>query len=152
MTIKGRIASLFLLCLGVGLLVTLPGSSGHGQQTDDDIRVTIVLKQDRDMTVEEMHATFEKNGFHDAFPPKDAVVESWQGVLDLGHVITLRLPAHRVPEVERSIDEREWGKITPEVHASYDYAPLWRDNGGDLNRRSPRRSRGSYSTRMLIAP
>ncbi|MFP4599834.1 MAG: hypothetical protein ACLFVJ_16365 [Persicimonas sp.] len=155
MTARGRIISVLLLFSAVGLLVTLPGSSGHSQQSDPDIRVTVVLHQEQNMTVEEIRATFEQNGFHEAFPPEDAVVESWQGVLDLGHVITLRLPAHRVPEVERAIDEREWGKIKPEVHASYDYRPLWLDGGGELDPGAPSRAgrtRSTHSTRMLIAP
>jgi hypothetical protein len=154
MLARTRNPSLLIVCLAVAcVIVTLPGAIGQSQESEAGVLLTVVLHQEDDLTVEQMRSTFEKNDFQAVFPPRGARVESWHGVLGLGHVITLRLPAHQIPEVRQDIEEREWGDIRPRLYTSYDYRQLWREDGGRLGDQPSRSSRTNIARqRLLIAP
>lgn len=143
-----------LICLCVVCVaVTLPGAIGQSQEAEDRVLLTVVLHQEDDLTVEQMRSVFKENRFQAVFPPAGARVESWHGVLGLGHVITLRLAAHQIPEVRHEIEQREWGDISPRLYTSYDYRRLWDDSGGRLGDQPSRSGRKNMAQRrLLIAP
>ena len=145
----GLIAAIFV----VGAATTLTGSSAQTAEPNPKTLVTLVLHQDKPQSVAAFKQQIKDNGFAEAFPPEGVEVVSWTGSVDMGHVITLRLPTYKVPEVREAIDNRKWDNIEPRLYSSYDFEPFWEEMGGATNR-APCDCDYPQTTakRMLIAP
>jgi hypothetical protein len=48
-------------------------------------------------------------------------VVSWYVMMGIGQVITLRLPATRLREVNRVLEDTAWGAYRTEFYPTYDY-------------------------------
>ena len=62
-----------------------------------------------------------KQGFYKAFPPPGIEVVSWNVVMGIGQIIVLRLPASRLREVNRVLEDTAWGAYRTEFFPTYDY-------------------------------
>jgi|SRR5580698_2141013 hypothetical protein len=88
---------------------------------DNAVLLTIFLKHDESRPLGELNAQLAKQGFYKAFPPPGVEVVSWYVMMGIGQVVTLRLPASRVREVNRVIEDTPWGAYRTEFHLTYDY-------------------------------
>jgi hypothetical protein len=48
-------------------------------------------------------------------------VVSWYVVMGIGQVVTLRVPAEKLREVNRIIEDTAWGGYRTEFYPTYDY-------------------------------
>jgi len=46
-------------------------------------------------------------------------------MMGIGQVVTLRVPAERLREVNLAIENTAWGPFRTEFYATYDYKPVW---------------------------
>jgi hypothetical protein len=117
-----------LLILALALLF---GQSAHAQNAppvgsaqatpDNELLLTVFLKHDQSRPLGELHAQMEKQGFYKAFPPPGVAVVSWYVMMGIGQVVTLRLPASRLREVNRVLEDTAWGAYRTEFYSTYDY-------------------------------
>ncbi len=52
---------------------------------------------------------------------------SWYVMMGIGQVVTLRVPAARLREVNLAIENSAWGVFQTEFYATYDYQPIWKE-------------------------
>lgn len=123
----------FNLALSAALLICLaaPSSAADRAPPADQsgsspgtMMMTILLKHDQSMTVDEINARLRRQGFYEAFPPKGVEVVSWYVMMGIGQVVTLRFPAERLREVNRSIEATAWGPYHTEFYPTYDFRPV----------------------------
>ena len=93
-----------------------PGGSGL-------LTLTIFLKHDETQTLDEINERLRRQRFYESFPPKGVEVLSWNVVMGVGQVVTLRFPAERLREVNRAIEQTAWGGYRTEFYPTYDYRP-----------------------------
>src|ERR1700675_1827739 len=121
-------------------MVTLAGvlafNSAGGAQTaaataetaaptaDNAVMLTIFLKHDQSRPLGELNAQLEKQGYYKAFPPPGIEVVSWYIMMGIGQVVTLRLPASRLREVNRVLENTAWGSYRTEFYPTYDYKAI----------------------------
>jgi hypothetical protein len=91
---------------------------------DNAIMLTVFLKHDQSRPLGELNAQLEKQGFYKAFPPAGIEVVSWQIMMGIGQVVTLRLPASRLREVNRIFETTAWGAYRTEFYPTYDYKAI----------------------------
>src|SRR5262249_5450947 len=91
---------------------------------DNAVMLTIFLKHDQSRPLAELNAQLEKQGFYKAFPPEGVEVVSWNIVMGIGQVVTLRLPASRLREINRIFETTAWGAYRTEYYATYDYKAI----------------------------
>ncbi len=91
---------------------------------DNAIMLTIFLKHDQSRPLGELNAQLEKQGFYKQFPPEGVEVVSWYVMMGVGQVVTLRLPASRLREVNRIFETSAWGAYRTEFYPTYDYKPI----------------------------
>ena len=91
---------------------------------DNAVMLTIFLKHDQSRPLAELNAQLEKQGFYKAFPPAGVEVVSWNIVMGIGQVVTLRLPASRLREINRIFETTAWGAYRTEYYATYDYKAI----------------------------
>lgn len=91
---------------------------------DNAIMLTIFFKHDETRPLGELNAQLEKQGFYKAFPPEGVEVLSWYVMMGVGQVVTLRLPASRLREVNRIVETSAWGAYHTEFYPTYDYKAI----------------------------
>jgi hypothetical protein len=93
----------------------------------DSILLTVMLKHDQSRPLSEINAQLEATGFWRKFPPAGIEVVSWYVMMGIGQVVTLRVPASRLREVNLAIEQSAWGGFRTEFYATYDFRPVWED-------------------------
>lgn len=98
-----------------------PPQGNAAPTADNAVLLTVFFKHDQSRPLNELNAQLEKQGFYKAFPPPGVEVVSWYVMMGIGQVITLRLPASRLREVNRIIEDTAWGSYRTEFYPTYDY-------------------------------
>jgi hypothetical protein len=98
-----------------------PPSSTAAPTDDNAVMLTVFLKHDQSRPLGELNAQLAKQGWYKAFPPQGVEVVSWYVVMGIGQVVTLRLPASRLREVNRILEDSAWGAYHTEFYPTYDY-------------------------------
>ncbi|MGO9359155.1 MAG: hypothetical protein ACLP1D_16045 [Xanthobacteraceae bacterium] len=88
---------------------------------DNAILLTVFLKHDQSRPLAELNTQLSRQGFYKAFPPEGVEVVSWVVAMGIGQVITLRLAASRLREVNRVLEDTAWGTYRTEFYPTYDY-------------------------------
>jgi len=86
--------------------------------------LTIFLKHDQSKSLDQINAQLRAQGFYKAFPPPGIEVVSRYVMMGIGQVVTLRVPAERLREVNRAIEQTAWGGYRTEFYPSYDYKAI----------------------------
>jgi hypothetical protein len=90
---------------------------------DNAVMLTIFFKHDQTRPLSELNAQLDRQGFYKAFPPTGVEVVSWYVMMGIKQVVTLRLPASRLREVNRILENTAWGSYHTEFYPTYDYKP-----------------------------
>jgi hypothetical protein len=113
-----RLIAILALALGLGA----PAAAQTAPQT---MLMTVILRHDQTKTVDEINAHLEKTGFRKNFPPEGVDIVSYNIVMGIGHVITLRLPAEKLRAVNLAIERGAWGGFRSEFYPTYDYLQIY---------------------------
>jgi hypothetical protein len=98
-----------------------PAPSSAAATQDNAILLTVFLKHDQSRPLADLNAQLARQGFYKAFPPAGVEVVSWYVTMGIGQVVTLRLPASRLREVNRVLEDTAWGSYRTEFYPTYDY-------------------------------
>jgi hypothetical protein len=103
-------------------------ASAQAADTKGTFLLTIFLRHDQSKTLEDINKHLESTGFWKEFPPPGIEVVSWYVMMGIGQVVTLRVPAEKLREVNVAIEKRAWGAFSTEFYATYDFRPVWEAN------------------------
>ena len=119
------------MALGSGVLAqtAAPASTSAPAENaaptaDNAVMLTIFLKHDQSRPLSELNAQLDRQGYYKAFPPAGVEVVSWYVMMGIGQVVTLRLPAWRLREVNRIFENTAWGSYRTEFYPTYDYKAI----------------------------
>jgi len=117
---------LIAIVLGAGSAsaqqATHPGPAAEAAK--DTFLLTIFLKHDQSKSLEQINAQLKAQGYYKAFPPPGVEIVSWYVMMGIGQVVTLRVPAGRLREVNRAIEQTAWGGYRTEFYPTYDYKAI----------------------------
>ena len=114
-----------VLACGSGALAQTTAPAENAQPSAENaIMLTIFLKHDQSRPLSELNGQLERQGFYKAFPPPGIEVVSWYIMMGIGQVVTLRLPASRLREVNRVLENTAWGSYRTEFYPTYDYKAI----------------------------
>src|SRR5438132_2731942 len=85
-----------------------PPSPSTTTSTPGPFLLTIFLRPDQSKTSREINAQLRQTGYYTKFPPPGIEVVSWYVMMGFGQVVTLRVPAERLREVNRAVSETAW--------------------------------------------
>jgi hypothetical protein len=102
------------------LLVSAAGPAAT-QTTPPPQAGSAVATPDNAILLTELNEQLAKQGFYKAFPPPGIEIVSWNVVMGIGQIITLRLPATRLREINRVLEDTAWGAYRTEFYPTYDY-------------------------------
>ena len=104
---------------------TAPAPAENAAPTADNaVMLTVFLKHDQSRPLSELNAQLQRQGYYKAFPPEGVEVVSWYVMMGVGQVVTLRLPASRLREINRIFENTAWGSYRTEFYPTYDYKAI----------------------------
>jgi hypothetical protein len=101
--------------------VSEPSSGSASATADNAILLTVFFRHDQSRPLSELNAQLARQGFYKQFPPPGVEVVSWYVMMGIGQVVTVRLPASRIREVNRVLENTAWGSYRTEFYPTYDY-------------------------------
>lgn len=87
----------------------------------DDIMLTVFLKHDQSQALGEFQTKLDERGWWENFPPEGVEIVSWNVVMGVGQIATLRMPPSRIQAVNVALEKFAWGVFRTEVYATYDF-------------------------------
>jgi hypothetical protein len=105
-------------------LMAAPASAQQAPSAQDSFLLTIFLKHDQSKTVDQINEQLKRQDYYKKFPPQGIEIVSWYIMMGVGQVVTLRVPASRLREVNRSIEQSAWGAYRTEFYPTYDFKPI----------------------------
>src|SRR5262245_24966007 len=89
-----------------------------------NVQLTVFLRHEQSKGFDANSAQLRRLGWWEHFPPDGVEIVSWMVVANVGQIVTLSLPPHRLPTVVSALERRAWGAFTTECHVSYDFLPI----------------------------
>ena len=100
------------------------GGDGVSSDPAETILLTIFLKHDQSKNLEGIQGHLAATGWWERFPPKGVEIVSWNVVMGIGQIVTLRLPPHLLNVVNVEIERCAWGAFSTEFFPTYDFIPV----------------------------
>jgi len=94
---------------------------------EDEMLLTIFLKHHQIMNLDEIGKKLAETEFWKKFPPEGIEVVSWYVMMGIGQVVTLKVPAARLRDVNLAIEKNAWGAFSTEFYTTYDFIPAWQN-------------------------
>jgi hypothetical protein len=89
--------------------------------------ITVFFKHDQAKNLDEIQTYLKESGFWREFPPQGIEIVSWYVMMGLGHVVTIKVPASRLREVNIIIEKRAWKAFTTDFYPTYNFMPFYRE-------------------------
>lgn len=94
------------------------------EKANDKLLLTIFLKHDQSMNLNEIEKIRTEQGFYENFLPEDVAVVNWFVVMGIGQMAVLELPASKLAAVNLAIERTAWKAFTTEIYATYNLYPI----------------------------
>jgi hypothetical protein len=115
-----------IILIALAIMIAFAGQvSAETEDIKGTFLLTIHMKHDQSKTLEEINAHLTKTGFWKDFPPPGTEVVSWYVVMGIGQVVTLRVPAEKLRDVNLVLEKKAWGAYKTDFYATYDFKPVW---------------------------
>lgn len=105
-------------------LIVAPARAQQPTGSQDSFLLTVFLKHDQSRTVDQINEQLKRQDYYKKFPPEGVEIVSWYIMMGIGQVVTLRVPAARLRDVNRAIEQSAWGAYRTEFYPTYDYKPV----------------------------
>ena len=115
------------------------GQNAPPDARNDSIMITVMLKHHQDKNIEELRAIREKNGFTELFPPPSARVISWYVMMGIGQVVTVKIPASELRNLNIAVEKSVWGAFSTEFYPTYDLYPTIKEAKEKLKKRKAKK-------------
>ncbi|WP_405295258.1 hypothetical protein [Algibacter sp. Ld11] len=94
------------------------------EKGDDKLMLTIFLKHDQSMNLNEIEQIRTDQGFYQNFPPEGVSVINWYVVMGIGQMVVLELPASKLSAVNLAIERTAWKAFKTEIYPTYNLYPI----------------------------
>jgi len=131
---RSVVHSFFMMVVLMTTLSAAGAASQDSASQDGKFLLTVFLRHDQSMTVDEINAHQKKTGFLKMFPPEGVEIVSWHVVMGIGQVITLHVPPDKLRAVNLSVEKGAWGAFRSEFYPTYDLWPIIEEKKRTLGR------------------
>ena len=101
-----------------------PSASAAASQTGSFL-LTVLLQHDQTKTVDQINEHLKQTGWYDKSPPAGVEIVAWYVMMGIGQVVILRVPAEKLRETNRVIEQTPWSGYRTEFYPTYDFKPVW---------------------------
>ncbi|WP_055445760.1 hypothetical protein [Lacinutrix mariniflava] len=94
------------------------------EKPSDKLLLTIFLKHDQSMNLNEIEKIRTDQGFYENFLPEGVAVVNWFVVMGIGQMVILELPASKLSAVNLAIERTAWKAFKTEIYPTYNLYPI----------------------------
>ena len=94
------------------------------EMNSETMLLTVFLRHDQSNNLDAVQAKLKDAHWWDRFPPEGVEIVSWTVAMGFGQIVTLRLPASKLAEVNVELERSAWGVFRTECFAAYDFVPV----------------------------
>lgn len=94
-------------------------------KANDSVMVTVVLRHIQENPVDSIQARVMKQKFYEKLSKSHARILSWNVVMGIGQIITMRFKPEYTREVNQVFESGAWGGFKTEFYPSYDFLPIY---------------------------
>lgn len=116
---------LIVLLMNIGMSVWAQNQSSIPYKANDSVMVTVVMKHLQENPVDSIQARVMKQKFYQKLNKSHARILSWNVVMGIGQIITLRFKPEYTREVNQVFESGAWGGFKTEFYPSYDFLPIY---------------------------
>ncbi|WP_318845604.1 hypothetical protein [Chryseobacterium sp. JV558] len=118
---------IFLICIlmSMGLPLLAQNQSTIPYKANDSVMVTVVLRHLQENPVDSIQARVMKQKFYQKLNKSHSRIVSWNVVMGIGQIITLRFKLEYTREVNQVFESGAWGGFKTEFYPSYDFLPIY---------------------------
>jgi hypothetical protein len=116
------------LCSGTDSLpasAQAPPAASAAEPQPGSFLLTVLLRHDQTKTVDQINEHLKQTGWYDKFPPAGVEIVAWYVMMGIGQVVILLVPAEKLRETNRVIEQTAWGGYRTEFYPTYDFKPVW---------------------------
>lgn len=117
----------WLLCVICVWITGLTAQEKISSPVSDSVMITVFLKHQQDKSLDEIQQIQRENGFYQNFPPPFARVVSWYVMMGIGQVVTIKIPAAQLRDLNVILEKTAWKAFNTEFYPTYDFAPVYRE-------------------------
>lgn len=92
--------------------------------SDETMLLTVFLRHDQSNNLDAVQTKLRDAEWWDRFPPAGVEIVSWTVAMGFGQIVTLRLPASKLAEVNVELERSAWGVFRTECYPAYDFIPV----------------------------
>ncbi|UKB81809.1 hypothetical protein LF887_12380 [Chryseobacterium sp. MEBOG06] len=117
---------LTLLILTItGLSLKAQNQSSIPYKPNDSVMVTVIMRHIQENPVDSIQARVMKQKFYQKLDKSHTRIVSWNVVMGIGQIITLRFKPEYTREVNQVFESGAWGGFKTEFYPSYDFLPVY---------------------------
>ncbi|GEJ44329.1 hypothetical protein CRS_09370 [Chryseobacterium sp. ON_d1] len=109
----------------MGLPLIAQNQSSIPYKANDSMMVTVILRHMQENPVDTIQARVMKQKFYQKLNKSHAHIISWNVVMGIGQIITLRFKPEYTREVNQVFESGAWGGFKTEFYPSYDFLPVY---------------------------
>jgi len=91
---------------------------------EETLLLTVFLKHDQSKNLDQIQNLLGERAWWERFPPPGVEIVSWNVVMGIGQIVTLRLPPRSINAVNVELERCAWGAFTTEFYPTYDFVPV----------------------------
>ncbi|MDQ1856265.1 hypothetical protein [Chryseobacterium sp. WLY505] len=114
-----------ILWISMGLPLMAQNQSAIPYKANDSVMVTVVLRHMQENPVDSIQARVMKQKFYQKLSKSHTRIVSWNVVMGIGQIITLRFKPEYTREVNQVFESGAWGGFKTEFYPSYDFLPVY---------------------------
>ncbi len=115
----------FILLMSMGLPLLAQNQSTIPYKANDSVMVTVVLRHLQENPVDSIQTRVMKQKFYQKLSKSHSRIVSWNVVMGIGQIITLRFKPEYTREVNQVFESGAWGGFKTEFYPSYDFLPIY---------------------------
>ena len=98
--------------------------SDPAQPGEETLLLTVFLKHDQSKNLDQIQSLLGERAWWERFPPPGVEIVSWNVVMGIGQIVTLRLPPRLINAVNVELERCAWGAFTTEFYPTYDFVSV----------------------------
>lgn len=120
-----KIGLVLVIILVTSISALAQKSAPSSTATLDSIMVTVVMRHLQENPVDSIQARVMQQGFYEKLNNAHAKIISWNVVMGIGQIITLKFEPKYLREVNLVFESGAWGGFKTEFYPTYDFMPVY---------------------------
>ncbi|MCA6067952.1 hypothetical protein JI747_012225 [Chryseobacterium sp. RG1] len=120
-----KLSTFLLICFGFLIISAQEKEKSPYYIDNDSITMTVIMKHQQTNPVDSIQGKVMKQGFYKKLKSSHSKIVSWNVVMGIGQIITLKFKPQYLREINQVFESGAWGGFNTEFYPTYDFLPVY---------------------------